>query len=219
METQETNRRQEDAVNEIIEETIHEIKQNTEEKLRNCAARLEEIGLPKSTVCVEMIHRFKYVCSERTIRRALGPEYKDQSKVRGQMSANEDNKAIEEDSAKIRERLGIGEDAEPDEPSDAMVKRLQEKLKIAIDERNFYRDQMVHYKSIVEAQKAITGDLKEGNEVVIYQDTYEELHEMMKKCPNGLVLQHDGYNVFRLRKLAAKKPYVQKPVSSEDVNL
>lgn len=210
---------QEDSIAFVIDEAIDEIKGNTNESLRKCAARLEALGLTKSTVCIEMIHRFKFVCSERTIRRALGPEYKDQSKVRGQMSANDSNKDLEEDAAKIRENLGIGLDAEPDEPSDGMVKRLQERLKIALDERNYYRDQMIHYKSLIEANKEVYG-ITEGSEVAIFADCYEEIADLMRKSPNGLILQHDGYNVFRWRKMTqAKKPNVQKSVTSEDVKL
>lgn len=215
------NRVEEEQIDVAVHELLQEYWESRTAAIKKCATKLEALGLSKASVCVELIHRLKGHMSERTIRRALGPEYKNPyPKDRKSANlANSEREEIEENAKAMAESLGLSEDAEPDEPTDGVIRRLQEKLKIALDERNYYRDQMVHYKTLAEAKKEISETEADNNEVVIYADMFDDILEMMKKSTNGIILQHDGYNVFRLEKLSSKKPYVAKRIEAEDVRL
>src|SRR6266496_1149527 len=200
---------QEEQVNAIISEAKSKLWQSKSEIIKEAATKLEPILREKRSVCAELVHGLKGFVNERTIRRALGPEYtreylknKDESDI---MSENEDKKVLEEEGRKLREDLGIADDEEPNVIDDAVVHRLEEKLKIMKDERDYYRQQFEHFKALAEARQQI-GDLKIADEIVLFADQYEDILAWMKKSPNGIVIKHDGYNVGKFKALSTKKP-------------
>jgi len=89
------------------------------------------------------------------IYKTLTPEYKDDSKIRCTSAADNDKKAIEEDSKKVAANYDI--DVKEDVPDSPIYRRLQERIEMIEDERDYYRDQ---YYKLKEQIKLLGIELK-----------------------------------------------------------
>jgi hypothetical protein len=81
-------------------------------------------------------------------------------------------------------------DLENDEPDEAVYSKLNEKLKIANDQIEWYKTKCEETKNLLETKERVS------NEFVLYPDSYGGLREMMKKSPFGIRIMHDGQNVL-----------------------
>jgi hypothetical protein len=189
-------------LDEINDEFYHKIHDTKTELIHKAAEKLESLDIPKRTIAAELVEHLRFA-SKAFIYRVLGPEYKRESEDLSTSRLDDEKKVLEQEAKHLREVQGIPEGAEVLESDDPVVRKVLEKLKIVTEERNYYRSEFDKYKGMYEA-------LREGkkptNQFIIHPDTYDEIFELAKKSPNGILLLHDGVNVFNWKPLAVKKP-------------
>lgn len=174
-------------LDELNDELYRQVTKTKKEIILKGAKLLEELGIPKKTICAELSHGLRGI-SERMVRKTLGPEYKMEENIRGTSTAIEDKKDIEEDARKVAEKYGIDLDA-GDEPNQVVYNKLVEKMKIVQDERDWYKEKYDETKHLQEAKEGVS------NEFVLHPNSYDGLREMMEKSPFGIRIVHDRYSI------------------------
>jgi len=188
-------------INDEYYRTAHETKT---ELIKKAAEKLETLGLPKRTIAAELVEHLRFA-SKAFIYRVLGPEYKRESEDNDLSTSrlDDEKKVLDEEARHLKEVQGIDDVMEVNIYDDPVVKTLTAKLKIVTDERDYYRNEHDKYKQMYEA---IRDGKKTTNQFIIHPDTYDEIFELAKKSPNGILLLHDGVNVFNWKPLTVKKP-------------
>jgi hypothetical protein len=154
---------------ELNDELYRQITKTKKEIILKGAKLLEELGIPKKTICAELSHGLRGI-SERMVRKTLGPEYKIEENVRGTSTAINDKKDVEEDAKKVAEKYGIDLDA-GDEPNEVVYNKLVEKMKIVQDDRDWYEEKYDETKHLQEAKERVS------NEFVLYPDSYDDIRK------------------------------------------
>lgn len=157
-------RNEEAAIDDAVNICLTEIWDSRAKAINKCAATLEGIGLSRPAICVELIHRLKGFVAERTIRRALGPEYKHEynndkrskkSKL-AKMAELKEREIIDAEGKALAETLGIQNDElEELEPADPLAKHWKNKFLMVKDERDYWRGKAEQLQAKLDAVKML----------------------------------------------------------------
>jgi hypothetical protein len=174
-------------LDELNDELYRQITKTKKEIILKGAKLLEQIGLPKKLIAAELSHGLRGV-SRPMVYKTLGPEYVNARDDLSTSKQNDDKKVVEEDAKAVAAKYKI--DLENDEPDEAVYSKLNEKLKIANDQTEWYKTKCEENKNLLETKERVS------NEFVLHPDSYGGLREMMEKSPFGIRIMHDGQNVL-----------------------